>query len=94
MKKNIILLLSIMFMMTSSHAQFVVKSDGSGKMGNGTYSHNYFTNGYIGLNSSLNMTGGKNIAGLQGCAFLNSPSDSDMAIGVFGVAGNCGKTDH
>ena len=88
MKKTIIIIISILFAFTNGHAQFVVRSDGSGKIGSGTFGHNYFNNGYIGFNSSIYMTGGKNIAGLQGCAYLNSPSDSDIAIGVFGVAGN------
>ena len=88
MKKIIILVISFLSVVTCGQAQLLVKNDGSGKIGNGTYCHNYFTNGHIGFNSSISMTGGKNIIGLQGCAFLDSPETSDKAIGVFGIAGN------
>lgn len=88
MKKIIILVVSFLSVVTYGQAQLLIKNDGSGKIGTGTYCHPYFTNGHIGFNSSIHMTGGKNVIGLQGCAFLNSPETSDRAIGVFGIAGN------
>lgn len=86
--KKILLAISILFVSISGQAQFTVKSNGSAHLGNHNYMHQYFSDGFIGFGSTFRKPIGQNILGLQGYAVFNTPSSSDLSIGVFGVAGN------
>ena len=77
----------------SLFAQFKVKSDGTSLAGSSTYRQSCFTSAKVNMESYSYISGGQDLVGLQGSAYMGSPSSGNKAVGVFGIAGN-GSAGH
>ena len=91
--KKIIISLLLVVAPISLLAQFKVKSDGTSLAGSSTYRQSCFTSAKVNMESYSYISGGQDLVGLQGSAYMGSPSSGNKAVGVFGIAGN-GSTGH
>ena len=91
--KKIIISLLLVAAPISLFAQFKVKSNGTTLAGSSTYRQSCFSSAMVNLESYSYISGGQDLVGLQGSAYMGSPSSGNKAVGVFGIAGN-GSAGH
>ena len=91
--KKIILSMLLIAAPISLFAQLTVNSDGTVLAGSNTYRQASFTNAKVNMESYSYISGGQDLVGLQGSAYMGSASSGNKAVGVFGIAGN-GSAGH